>query len=126
MAFSSAIRILRWRISAEKMRSVARDIYGASDIALAPAVLKQLERWRGTEIDQLPVCFAKTQYSFSADPTRLGAPSDHIIPVQSVRLSAGAGFVVALAGDIRTMPGLPRHPAALDIKLVGGQIEGLS
>jgi formate--tetrahydrofolate ligase len=74
----------------------------------------------------LPVCFAKTPYSFSADPKALGAPSGHSIPVSGLRLMAGAGFVVALSGDIRTMPGLPRHPAALNIKLVDGLIEGLS
>ena len=72
------------------------------------------------------VCIAKTQYSFSADPTLMGAPEGHILPVREVRLSAGAGFVVAVCGDILTMPGLPRTPAANGIHLnAGGEIEGL-
>ena len=73
----------------------------------------------------LPVCIAKTPYSFSADPTLLGAPSGHIAPIRGVRLSAGAGFVVVLLGDILTMPGLPRTPAAESIRLADGKVEGL-
>ena len=73
----------------------------------------------------LPVCIAKTQYSFSADPTLLGAPSGYVAPVREVRLRAGAGFVVVLMGDIRTMPGLPRAPAAENIHVTDGRIEGL-
>ena len=74
----------------------------------------------------MPVCIAKTQYSFTADPTVMGAPEGHILPVREVRLSAGAGFVVAICGDIMTMPGLPRVPAAESIHLRGdGEIEGL-
>ncbi|HAQ34039.1 MAG TPA: formate--tetrahydrofolate ligase, partial [Alphaproteobacteria bacterium] len=75
----------------------------------------------------LPVCIAKTQYSFSSDPGLLGAPDGHVLPVREARLSAGAGFVVAICGDVMTMPGLPRHPAALDIRLgPDGEIVGLS
>ncbi|MNL67389.1 Formate--tetrahydrofolate ligase [compost metagenome] len=75
---------------------------------------------------RLPVCVAKTQYSFSADPTLRGAPTGHIVPVREVRLSAGAGFVVAICGDIMTMPGLPRSPAAERIHIdAQGRIEGL-
>ena len=72
------------------------------------------------------MCIAKTQYSFSADPTALGAPTGHVLPVREVRLSAGAGFVVAICGEIMTMPGLPRRPAAETIRLdAAGRIEGL-
>ena len=75
----------------------------------------------------MPVCIAKTQYSFSADPTLLGAPEGHVLPVREVRLSAGAGFVVAICGEIMTMPGLPRAPSAEAIRLgPEGEIEGLS
>ena len=74
----------------------------------------------------LPVCMAKTQYSFSTDPNLKGAPSNHVVPIREVRLSAGAEFVVAVCGDIMTMPGLPRVPSADNIKLnADGQIEGL-
>ena len=108
------------------MRIVARRIYGAHDIALSEKASRQLHRLEQDGRDGLPVCFAKTQYSFSTNPALLGAPTDHMIPVEELRLMAGAGFVVALCGEIRTMPGLPREPAALRIKLVDGQIEGLS
>ena len=75
---------------------------------------------------KLPVCMAKTQYSFSADPTRMGAPDDHIVPIRDVRLSAGAGFIVALCGEIMTMPGLSREPAAHRIHVnKDGLIDGL-
>ncbi|NIS29981.1 MAG: formate--tetrahydrofolate ligase, partial [Actinobacteria bacterium] len=74
----------------------------------------------------LPVCMAKTQYSFSTDPNLLGAPSGHMVPIREVRISAGAGFVVAICGDIMTMPGLPRVPAANNIRINDeGEIEGL-
>ena len=109
----------------EKLRVVARGLYGAADIALSPAAARHLEALDRSVHRSLPVCFAKTPYSFTADPAVLGAPVNHIVPVNGIRLMAGAGFVVALSGDIRTMPGLPRHPAALDIRLVDGRIEGL-
>jgi formate--tetrahydrofolate ligase len=105
---------------------VAREIYRAADIALPPHVARRLERFEAAGFGGVPVCVAKTQYSFSADPTALGAPSGHILPVRDVRLSAGAGFVVAVCGDIMTMPGLPRVPAAEAIRLDDeGRIEGL-
>jgi formate--tetrahydrofolate ligase len=111
---------------AEKLRIVAREIYRASDVALAPAVLRKLASYEAAGFGDLPVCIAKTQYSFSADPTLLGAPQGHMLPVRDVRLSAGAGFVVAIAGDIMTMPGLPRVPAAEAIHLTAtGEITGL-
>ena len=111
---------------AEKIRTVATRIYGAADVELAPAAAKELEALTALGYGELPVCIAKTQYSFSADPKALGAPSGHTLPVREVRLAAGAGFVVAIAGDIMTMPGLPRRPAALDIHLgADGEVVGL-
>ena len=111
---------------ADKIRTVAQQIYRASDIALTPAVAKRLQAFEAAGHRDLPVCIAKTQYSFSADPTAMGAPLDHVLPVREVRLSAGAGFVVAVCGDIMTMPGLPRVPAANSIRLdADGLIEGL-
>ncbi len=110
---------------AEKIRTVAQRIYRAADVAIEPAAAKKLAGWQA-EYGHLPVCMAKTQYSFSADPKRLGAPEGFVLPVRDVRLSAGAGFVVALCGDIMTMPGLPRVPAAHSIRLdAAGRIEGL-
>ncbi len=111
---------------ADKLRTVAREIYRASDIALAPAVARRLTALEAAGFGGLPVCIAKTQYSFTADPTVMGAPSGHVLPVREVRLSAGAGFVVAVCGDIMTMPGLPRHPAAETIALgEDGRVAGL-
>ncbi len=112
---------------ADKIRTVATEIYGASDIALNDVARRSLEAFQDQGFGHLPVCIAKTQYSFSADPSVLGAPSGHVLPVREARLAAGAGFVVAVCGDIMTMPGLPRKPAALGIGLDGdGQIVGLS
>jgi formate--tetrahydrofolate ligase len=111
---------------AEKLRTVAREIYRAADIALSPAVARRLATFEAAGFADVPVCIAKTQYSFSADPTLMGAPEGHILPVRDVRLLAGAGFVVAVCGDIMTMPGLPRVPAAETIGLdAEGRIEGL-
>jgi formate--tetrahydrofolate ligase len=111
---------------ADKIRTIAQQIYRARDIALPADVAKRLARFEELGFGHLPVCIAKTQYSFSADPTKLGAPVDHVLPVREVRLSAGAGFIVAVCGDIMTMPGLPRRPAAETIGLDGeGRIEGL-
>jgi formate--tetrahydrofolate ligase len=111
---------------ADKIRIIAHEIYRAEDIDLASGVARKLESYEKAGFGDVPVCIAKTQYSFSADPTLLGAPTGHTLPVRDVRLSAGAGFVVAVCGDIMTMPGLPRVPAANTITLndMGG-IEGL-
>jgi len=98
-----------------KIETVATRIYGARDVAFEPAAAEQLEEYERLGYGRLPVCIAKTQYSFSADAKALGAPVGHVLPVREVRLSAGAGFVVAICGNIMTMPGLPRRPAALDI-----------
>jgi len=111
---------------AEKIRTVARKIYRAADVAFDKGVAKRLAGFAEAGFGHLPVCMAKTQYSFSADPTALGAPEGFVLPIRDVRLSAGAGFVVAICGDIMTMPGLPRVPAANSIGLdAQGVIQGL-
>ena len=111
---------------ADKIRTIAREIYRAADISLSPDAAKKLKQYETDGFGQLPVCMAKTQYSFTAEPDVRGAPTGFILPVRDVRLSAGAGFVVALCGDLMTMPGLPRDPAAYRIRIdEDGQIEGL-
>jgi formate--tetrahydrofolate ligase len=111
---------------ADKIATIAREIYRAADVTLPDTARKKLDDFEAGGFGDVPVCIAKTQYSFSADPKRLGAPEGHVLPVRDVRLSAGAGFVVALAGDVMTMPGLPRVPSAEAIGLGdGGLIEGL-
>lgn len=110
----------------DKIDTVARRIYRAEHAVAEPSVLAQLRRWEDAGYGHLPVCLAKTQYSFSTDPALLGAPTGHIVPIREVRLAAGAGFVVAICGEIMTMPGLPRVPAAEAIRLNDeGLIEGL-
>jgi formate--tetrahydrofolate ligase len=112
---------------ADKIAAVATRIYRADGVEWAPAARKQLDRFSELGYGRLPVCIAKTQYSFSDDPTRLGAPRDFSLTVREVRLDAGAGFVVALTGDIMTMPGLPRRPAAWGMDISDdGTIIGLS
>jgi formate--tetrahydrofolate ligase len=112
---------------ADKLRVVAREIYRADDVAIPGPVADKLARWEQAGYARLPVCIAKTQYSFSTDPARRGAPTGHMVPVRDVRLSAGAGFVVAICGDILTMPGLPRAPSAERIGLdARGEVVGLS
>ena len=110
----------------EKIRTTAREIYRADDIAVESKAASFLAQLQESGFGHLPVCMAKTQYSFSVDPTKVGAPKGHIVPIREVRLLAGAGFVVAICGDIMTMPGLPRVPAANAIHLGdNGQVEGL-
>ena len=110
----------------EKIRTIATRIYRADDVAADMKIRNQLRDWEAAGFGDLPVCMAKTQYSFSTDPNLRGAPTGHIVPVREVRLSAGAGFIVVICGDIMTMPGLPRVPAAESITLdEAGQIEGL-
>jgi formate--tetrahydrofolate ligase len=110
----------------DKINTVATRIYRAEEAIADPSVLAQLARWEAAGFGHLPVCMAKTQYSFTTDPSKLGAPTGHVVPVREVRLSAGAGFVVAICGEIMTMPGLPRVPAAEAIRFgAGGEIEGL-
>jgi formate--tetrahydrofolate ligase len=111
----------------DKINAVATRIYRADEAVADASVLAQLRRWEADGFGDLPVCMAKTQYSFSTDPTRLGAPTGHVVHVREVRLAAGAGFVVAICGEIMTMPGLPRVPAAEGIHVnAAGQIDGLS
>jgi len=110
-----------------KINTVATRIYRAEEAVAEPSVHAQLARWEAAGYGKLPICMAKTQYSFSTDPAVLGAPTGHVVKVREVRLSAGAGFVVAICGEVMTMPGLPRIPAAQGIYLTSdGQIEGLS
>ena len=110
----------------DKIRTIAKEIYRAKDIAAEKAVRDQLASFEAMGYGKLPVCIAKTQYSFSTNPDLKGAPVDHIIPVREVRLSAGAEFVVAICGEIMTMPGLPKVPAAEHIDLTAdGRIVGL-
>ncbi|MDT8263979.1 formate--tetrahydrofolate ligase, partial [Roseomonas sp. DSM 102946] len=110
----------------DKVRSIARKIYRASEVSFPPAVHARLKRFEEAGYGHFPVCIAKTQYSFSADPALLGAPTGHVLPVREVRLSAGAGFIVVICGEVMTMPGLPRSPAAERIHLdAEGRIEGL-
>jgi formate--tetrahydrofolate ligase len=112
---------------ADKVRTVATSLYGAADIAPSDAAARSFKEFEAMGFGHLPVCIAKTQYSFSADPKAVGAPRGHVLPVREARLAAGAGFVVAVCGDVMTMPGLPRRPAALDIGLDdAGRVVGLS
>ena len=111
---------------ADKIRAVATRIYGARDVSFAPAAMKTIRQLTDEGCGGMPVCIAKTQYSFSDDPKKLGAPEDFTLTIRQVRVSAGAGFVVALAGDIMTMPGLPKVPAAVNIDVTDdGVITGL-
>lgn len=112
---------------ADKIRTVATKLYGAADIRLSKAAKSRLEMLEQDGFGSLPVCIAKTQYSFSTDAALKGAPSGHILDVRDIRLSAGAGFAVAICGDIMTMPGLPKQPAAHGIDLDSNdRIVGLS
>ena len=110
----------------EKIERIAKSIYRADEVLADKKIRDQLKLWEEQGYGNLPVCMAKTQYSFSTDPNLRGAPTGHSVPVREVRLSAGAGFVVVVCGEIMTMPGLPRKPAAETIMLNDdGQIEGL-
>jgi len=111
----------------EKIEATAKRIYRAARVDAPAKVVQQLRRWEEAGYGRLPVCIAKTQYSFSTDPEKLGAPEGHVLDVREVRLSAGAGFVVAICGDLMTMPGLPRQPAAELMSVdTDGNIHGLS
>lgn len=111
---------------ADKIRCIAKEIYGAADVVFAPAALKQIERLEKFGFDKLPVCMAKNQYSLSDDPSLLGRPEGFAMNIREVYVSAGAGFVVVLTGAIMTMPGLPKNPAAYSIDVTDdGVITGL-
>ncbi len=110
----------------DKMKTIATRIYGADDIIADKKVRGQFEQFQKDGYGHLPICVAKTQYSFSTDPNLKGAPSGHVTPIREVRLSAGAGFVVVICGEIMTMPGLPRVPAANSIHIDDqGLVQGL-
>ena len=110
----------------EKMRAVATQIYGAAEIVADAKVAAQIQALQDAGYGHYPVCVAKTQYSFSTDPKLRGAPSGHVVNVREVRLAAGAEFVVMICGDIMTMPGLPKVPAANSIDVdENGKIVGL-
>ncbi len=110
----------------EKIESVVKRVYGGDGIVLAPEAKKQIDKLSSLGFSSLPVCIAKTQYSFSDDPSKLGAPSNFTVTVRNVKVSAGAGFIVVLTGDILTMPGLPLSPAAEKIDVdENGEISGL-
>jgi formate--tetrahydrofolate ligase len=110
----------------EKINTIAKTIYRADEVLADQKIRDQLKLWEEQGYGQLPICMAKTQYSFSTDPSLRGAPVGHSVPVREVRLSAGAGFVVVVCGEIMTMPGLPRVPSAENIHLNNnGQVEGL-
>lgn len=101
----------------DKIQKIARDVYGASDVSFSDKAKKQIEQFTSFGWDKLPICMAKTQYSLSDDPTKLGRPTDFTITVRELKPSIGAGFLVALTGDVMTMPGLPKQPAALQMDI---------
>ena len=110
----------------EKIEAVVRKVYGGDGITVMPNAKKQIAQLEALGFGKYPVCIAKTQYSFSDDPTKLGAPEHFTVTVKNVKVSAGAGFVVVLTGDILTMPGLPKVPAAEKIDVdESGRITGL-
>ncbi|MCL6617584.1 MAG: formate--tetrahydrofolate ligase, partial [Anoxybacillus ayderensis] len=99
----------------DKIQKIARIVYDASDVSFSDKAKKQIEQFTSFGWDKLPICMAKTQYSLSDDPTKLGRPTDFTITVRELKPSIGAGFLVALTGDVMTMPGLPKQPAALQM-----------
>ena len=110
----------------QKLETIAKRIYHADDVIADKSIRDQLKTWEAAGYGHLPICVAKTQYSFTTDPTVRGAPTGHSVPVREVRLSAGAGFIVAICGEIMTMPGLPKVPSAEVIRLNDeGNVEGL-
>jgi len=110
----------------EKIETISKRIYHADEVLADKKIRDQLRLWEDAGYGHLPICMAKTQYSFSTDPSLRGAPVGHSVPIREVRLSAGAGFVVVICGEIMTMPGLPRKPAALSIGMnAAGEVEGL-
>ena len=110
----------------EKIEIVVREIYGGDGVEYSPSALKDISKLEENGFDKLPVCFAKTQYSLTDDPKKLGWPKGFKITVRNVKVSAGAGFIVVLTGEIMTMPGLPKVPAAEKIDVdYTGRISGL-
>jgi len=110
----------------KKIEIIAQEIYGASEVMADTKIRDQLKKMQDDGFGKLPICVAKTQYSFSTDPNLKGAPTGHSLPIREIRLSSGAEFIIVICGSIMTMPGLPRVPAANSIKLnKKGEIEGL-
>jgi len=110
----------------QKIETIAKEIYGASEVVADTRIRDKLKKIQEDGFDKLPICIAKTQYSFSTDPSLKGAPTGHVLPIREIKLSSGAEFIVVICGSIMTMPGLPRVPAAQSIKLNNkGEIEGL-
>ncbi len=110
----------------EKLRRIAREMYGADDIIADDKTRARFESLQASGYGHYPICVAKTPYSFSTDPSKLGAPTGHVVPIRELRLAAGAEFLVAVCGSVMTMPGLPRRPTAFDIRVnAAGRIEGL-
>jgi formate--tetrahydrofolate ligase len=110
----------------QKIEIIAQEIYGASEVVADTKIRDQLKKMQDDGFGKLPICIAKTQYSFSTDPNLKGAPENHVLPIREIKLSSGAEFIVVICGSIMTMPGLPRVPAAESIKLnEKGEIEGL-
>jgi formate--tetrahydrofolate ligase len=110
----------------KKIETIAKEMYGANEVVADTKIRDQLKKMEEDGFGKFPICIAKTQFSFSTDPSLKGAPSGHVLPIREVRLSSGAEFVVVVCGAIMTMPGLPRVPAANSIKLNDkGDIEGL-
>ena len=110
----------------DKIEAIVKNVYGGNGIAVLPNAKKQIAQLTELGFDKLPICVAKTQYSFSDDPTKIGAPKDFTVTIKNVKVSAGAGFIVVLTGDILTMPGLPKVPAAEKIDVdENGKISGL-
>lgn len=109
----------------QKVLTVAKSVYGARDVTFSPQAKKSLEEIRAQGYGELPVCIAKTQLSLSDDPKRYGRPTDFVVHVRELRLAAGAGFLVAITGDIMTMPGLPKAPSAWNVRIEGGVVRGL-
>jgi len=110
----------------QKIEIIAKEIYGASEVMADMKIRNQLKKMQEDGFGKLPICIAKTQYSFSTDPNLKGAPTGHTLPIREIKLSSGAEFIIVICGAIMTMPGLPRVPAADSIKLNNkGEIEGL-
>ena len=123
--FSKMPLLALW-VSVLSGSSFAKRIYRADEVLADAKIRNQLKEWETAGYGELPVCMAKTQYSFTTDPNLRGAPTGHSLPIREVRLSAGAGFVIVICGEIMTMPGLPSKPASENIMLnETGQIEGL-
>ena len=109
-----------------KIESVARNIYGAGSVTIGKNTRSKIRKLNEMGLSRFPVCIAKTQYSFSQDSTKYGAPEGFNFSIKDVVVNSGAEMIVAIAGDIIRMPGLPKHPQALNIDIIGGEIEGLS